>query len=234
MKPTEQALPAVCPEMLKRIGQRRSVRAFKPDPVRQQDLQLILETARSAPSGGNMQPWRVQVLGGQSIAQLNSAICAHIQTHGFTEVGDYQYYPGREEQAHWDLIRQSGQDLHAALEIGRRDIRKIREQKLRNFSFYGAPVGLIVTLDRKLATGSWIDVGLFLGTLVLAARGLNIGSCLQGCFSSYGDTVRDVLDLPPDDLVVCGIALGYAEDQAAVNQLPYRRKEIDQLVRFHP
>ena len=215
------------------ISERRSVRSFTDQTVTNDQILKLLETVRHAPSGGNMQPWRVHVLGKSTISILRQSIENHIEKNGFSDFGDYRFYPDRKKQSYWQHIKQSGKDLHDQLGIQRRDTQKIRAQKRANFRFYGAPVGLIVTLNRELEKGSWVDVGLFLGILTTAISSVGLGCCVQGSFSSYGDIVRSTLSLDQDDLVICGVAIGHPRADDPINQLPHRRLKIDEFVRFH-
>lgn len=216
------------------VGRRRSVRAFLDTDVSRAQIETILDIARHAPSGGNMQPWQVHVLGRQTIADLRDAICAAVAEPDHVETGDYRYYPSRPVAPYADRIRQAGHDLYAALEIDRRDVAARRAQKLKNFDFFGAPVGLLVTIDARLERGSWIDIGLFLNALSLAIVSKGLGCCLQASFSSHGDVVRTVLGLGEDALVVCGVAVGHADETHPVNRQPLRRKAVGEFARFHP
>lgn len=216
------------------IKNRRSVRAFLPTRVGKEDIQQILDLARYTASGGNMQPWRVHVLFQQTITKLHDQIAHNVSLNGFAASGDYQYYPSPIEQPFKDRINQSGQDLYASLGIGSRDASDKRKQKLRNFKFYGAPVGLIITMDQQLAQGSWIDIGLFLNALSLAITERGLGCCLQASFSSYGDIVRQTLNLNQKNLVICGIAVGYEDKSNPINKLPRRRMTVDEFAQFYP
>jgi nitroreductase len=216
------------------VRTRRSVRAFLDTDVSRAQIQAILDMARHAPSGGNMQPWNVHVLGRQTIGELGDAIRTALAEPDYVETGDYRYYPARPVAPYGDRIRQAGHDLYEALGIGRRDVAARREQKLKNFDFFGAPAGLLVTIDARLERGSWIDVGLFLNTLSLAIVSQGLGCCLQASFSSHGDAVRRVLGLERDALVVCGVAVGHPDETHPVNRQPLRRQDVAEFVRFHP
>lgn len=213
---------------------RRSVRAYLPTTVEKETIEKILDMARHTASGGNMQPWRVHVLFQETIAELYGEITNDITKNGFAAKGDYQYYPSGIEQLYKERVNLSAQDLYKSLGIGSRDTQRKREQKIKNFDFYGAPVGLIVTMNRNLAQGSWIDIGMFLNTISLAIAQCGLGCCLQASFSSYGDTVRKVLKLAPENLIICGVALGHEDRSNPINTLPKRRVTVDEFVEFHP
>lgn len=215
------------------ISQRRSVRSYTNQEVTEEEIRTLLDAARHSPSGGNMQPWRVHALGTPAIHRLRDAIQLSIEENGFSTVGDYEFYPERGVKDYWSRINQSGKDLHESLGISRREIQKIKAQRLRNFEFHGAPSGLIVTLNNQLKEGSWIDVGIFLGILITSITSINLGCCVQACFSSYGDVVRHALGLDSDEVIVCGVAIGHADTSAPINNQPHRRLDIDEFVRFH-
>jgi nitroreductase len=216
------------------VRRRRSVRAYLDTDVSRAQIDAVLDVARHAPSGGNMQPWNVHVLGRQTIGDLRDAIRVAIAEPDHDETGDYRYYPARPVAPYADRIRQAGHDLYDALGIGRRDVGARREQKLKNFDFFGAPAGLVVTIDAQLEKGSWIDVGLFLNALSLAVVSQGLGCCLQASFSSHGDAVRQVLGLDAETLVVCGVAIGHADEDHPVNRQPLRRQDVGDFARFHP
>lgn len=213
---------------------RRSVRAFLPTPVKKESVEQILDIARYAASGSNMQPWQVHVLFQETITELYTKIAQDVSANSFKASGDYQYYPTVLDPPFRQRVKQSGEDLYASLKIGPRDTADKREQKLRNFKFYGAPVGLIVTMNRRLAQGSWIDIGIFLNALSLAVSESGMSCCLQASFSSYGDIVRNTLKIDQENLIICGISLGYEDKSNPINSLPKRRMTIDEFVEFYP
>ncbi|MEM8540796.1 MAG: nitroreductase [Pseudomonadota bacterium] len=216
------------------VRERRSVRAYLSRPVDKQTILQILDLARQTASGGNMQPWQVHVLHSETIAKLHHEISDEVEKNGFGSDGDYQYYPTASVEPYDERIKQSGLDLYSSLSIGPRDTARKRQQKLRNFEFYGAPVGLLITMDRKLAQGSWIDIGLFLNMLTLAISDAGLACCTQASFSSYGDIIRRTLKLSSDSLIICGVALGYEDKTDPINALPRRRKALEDFVEFHP
>jgi len=216
------------------VKSRRSTRKFLKTNIPMADIELIIEQARLCPSGGNMQPWRVHILKTITINRVASAINADIASYGFSKAGDYQYYPSTPIGPYAERIRQSGKDVHDALNIGSREIDRIKKQKLENFNFFGAPIGLILTIDRRLGSGSWIDIGIFIGYLLTAIKSCGLDSCVQASFSSYGNIIRNTLDLDAEDLIVCGIAIGKADSNAEINNLPLRRAEKEEFVTCHP
>ncbi|WP_162654723.1 nitroreductase [Lentilitoribacter sp. Alg239-R112] len=213
---------------------RRSTRAYLERDVDEDIVSKILNIARHTQSGGNMQPWRVSVLRKKTISRLQTAIADDVSKTGFIDNGDYQYYPREHISPYSERIQQCGVDLHSALDIGRRDTAMARSQRMKNFEFFGAPVGLIITMNKSLEQGSWIDVGLFLNSLTLAISAYGLSSCVQASFSSYGDIIRNVLDLHHDKLVICGVSIGYADKEHPVNNIPQKRMAVDEFTEFYP
>jgi nitroreductase len=214
------------------ITSRRSVRAFLPDPVDAPTIRAILEIAARAPSGTNMQPWKVYVTTGETkrrIAEavLNSGIRAEKAVWD-----EYKYYPDQFFEPYLSRRRKVGFDLYGVLGIGRRDVERMREQHDRNFVFFDAPVGMIFTIDRRLNKGSWIDYGMFLENIMIAARGRGLHTCPQAAFAPYHRQIRPVLGIPVEEAVVCGMALGYEDSSKPENTLRTERAPVDEWTRF--
>ncbi|WP_157016125.1 nitroreductase [Mesorhizobium xinjiangense] len=214
------------------IVSRRSVRAFLPDPVDDATIRDILKVASRAPSGTNMQPWKVYVTKGarkRAIADaiLNSGIRAEK-----AEWDEYKYYPDQFFEPYLARRRAVGFDLYGALGIGRRDVDRMRAQHDRNFVFFDAPVGMIFTIDRRLNKGSWIDYGMFLQSIMIAARGRGLHTCPQAAFAPYHRQIRPVLGIPDEEIVVCGMALGYEDETKPENSLRTERAELEEFVTF--
>ncbi len=212
------------------MRERRSVRAFLPDAVPRPVIDAILETAAWAPSGNNIQPWRVHLLTGATLQQLVSRVCAAFDRQDGTQQREYDYYPAEFFEPYRARRRKLGWDLYGLLGIAKGDTRRMQEQVRRNFEFFGAPVGLIFTVDRRLGRGSWIDYGMFLQNLMLAAQARGLGSCAQAAWIDYHRIITDVLSLPVHEQVVCGMALGYPDPAAVVNRLQPERCALDEFV----
>ena len=214
------------------ILSRRSVRAFLPDPVDDETVRDILRVASRAPSGTNMQPWRVYVTTGarkQAItdAVMNSGIRAEKAPWD-----EYKYYPDKFFEPYYGRRRAVGFALYAALGIEKRDVENMRKQHDRNFVFFDAPVGMIFTIDRRLNHGSWIDHGMFLQSIMIAARGRGLHTCPQAAFAPYHRQIRPVLGIPEEEIVVCGMALGYEDTTKPENQWRTEREPLDEFVTF--
>jgi len=214
------------------ITSRRSVRAFLPDAVDEAAIRDILDIAARAPSGTNMQPWKVYVTTGETKraiadAILNSGIRAEKAVWD-----EYKYYPDQFFEPYLTRRRKVGFDLYGVLGIGRRDVERMREQHDRNFVFFDAPVGMIFTIDRRLNKGSWIDYGMFLENIMIAARARGLHTCPQAAFAPYHRQIRPVLGIPDEEAVVCGMALGYEDQSKPENTLRTERAPLGEWVRF--
>ena len=214
------------------ITSRRSVRAFLPTPVPDETVKDILRVASRAPSGTNMQPWKVYVVTGERKEALSRAILDSGIRPEKIEWDEYRYYPDQFFEPYLTRRRTVGFALYSLLEIGRRDVEKMRAQHDRNFSFFDAPVGLIFTIDRRLNVGSWLDHGMFLQNVMIAARGRGLHTCPQAAFAPYHRQLRPLLDLPEEEMVVCGMALGYEDESKPENALRSERVPVDEFVTF--
>ncbi|MFD2366502.1 nitroreductase [Pseudoduganella sp. GCM10020061] len=216
------------------ITSRRSIRAFLDTPVEREDIERILEVASRAPSGTNIQPWKVYVLTGESKERLSSAIMAAHDDPGecrrHTE--EYAYYPRRWESPYIERRRKVGWDLYTLLGITREDKEGMHRQHGRNYRFFDAPVGMIFTIDRILEQGSWLDYGMFLENIMVAARGRGLDTCPQAAFTPFHRIIEEQLGLPETEMVVCGMALGYADHTKIENTLITQRERLDSFVKF--
>ena len=214
------------------ITGRRSVRAFLPDPVPRATIEHILRIAARAPSGTNIQPWKVWVATGAVRRRLSIALHHARDTEPEAHVQEYKYYPVQWREPYLGRRRKIGWDLYGLLGIARGEKDKMYRQHGRNFDFFDAPVGLIFTIDRDLEIGSWLDFGMFLQNVMVAARGRDLDTCPQAAFAPYHKVFRQELGIPEDQIVICGMSLG-REDKAAIeNQLTTERMDLDDFVRF--
>lgn len=213
------------------LNSRRAVRAFLPDPVSNSAIRDILKTAARAPSGSNIQPWQVIVLTGSALAELGEELHA-LSMSGEGGSNEYAYYPLEWREPYLARRREVGWALYSSLGIVRGLKAKIAEQHARNFRFFDAPVGMFFTLDRDMETGSWLDMGMFLQSIMIAARGKGLDTCPQAAFCSYHQQISDRLAIPPDRQLVVGMALGYADPQAPENQFETKRAPVEDFTRF--
>lgn len=211
---------------------RRSVRAFLPDPVDEDTIRDILRVASRAPSGTNMQPWKVYVVTGDVKRRLAEAILSSGIRAEKAVWDEYKYYPDKFFEPYLSRRRAVGYALYTLLGIGRREVERMRAQHDRNFDFFGAPVGMIFTIDRRLNKGSWVDHGMFLQSVMIAARGRGLHTCPQAAFAPYHRFIRPILGIPEEEIVVCGMALGYEDPSKPENSLRTERAPVDEFVSF--
>jgi nitroreductase len=219
------------------IASRRSVRAFLPTAVPRQTIEDILAVASRAPSGVNTQPWKVTVLTGHAKESLSQKILAAHDANaaaGSTgaDVGEYDYYPTEWAPPYIDRRRKIGWDLYGLLGITKGDKPRMHAQHGRNYRFFDAPVGLIFTIDRILRQGSWLDYGMFLQNVMTAARGRGLDTCPQAAFIGFHKIIAEHLALPANEMVVCGMSLGYADESAPENRLVTEREPVAGFARF--
>jgi nitroreductase len=214
------------------ITSRRSVRRFLPTAVPAATVEAILDAAARAPSGTNMQPWRGYAVAGAAKDALVAAVQAVFDTGGPGPELEVQYYPDSFFEPYLSRRRAVGWDLYGLLGIARGEAAKMKAQHRRNFQFFDAPVGLIFTIDRRLATGSWLDYGMFLQNVMTAARGRGLDTCAQAAWTHYHTAIRPVLGLGEEETVVCGMALGYADPDAPENTLVTNRTPARSFMRF--
>lgn len=220
------------PDVFAAARTRRSIRAYKPDPVPPQTLRDIVELGRHAPSGSNIQPWRVHVLTGKTLQRVGGAIQNAFLNDEAGHRRDYEYYTDPIVEPYLARRRACGWGLYGTLGIGRGDHEKSRAYRATNYIFFGAPAGLVFTIDRKLEKGSWLDYGMFLQTLMLAARARGLHTCAEASIASYPDIVRRELELTEDWAVICGMALGYADADAVVNRFQPSRIKLEDYATF--
>ncbi|WP_375268487.1 nitroreductase [Phenylobacterium sp.] len=205
------------------VAQRVSIRAFKPDPVSGALVREILEAAARAPSGGNLQPWRVHALAGAPLEALKEKVRAN----PFGETPEYDVYPPNL----WEPFRtrrfQCGEDLYATIGIPREDKAARLAQLAKNGELFGAPVGLFFSLDRKVGPPQWSDVGMYMQTVMLLATERGLSTCAQEYWARYPQTLAETLNLPQDHMIFSGMALGYADEAAPINTLRTRRDPFE-------
>ena len=217
------------------ITTRRSLRAFLPTPVPRETIAEILQVASRAPSGTNTQPWKVHVLTGSSKAALSSAIRAAYddpeQRAAHTE--EYAYYPTQWQSPYIERRRKVGWDLYTLLGIAKTDKAGMHAQHRRNYDFFDAPVGFIFTIDRVMQQGSWLDYGMFLQSIMVAARARGLDTCPQAAFTPFHRIIEQQLALDASQMVVCGMSLGHADPDAVANRLRTERAPVAVFAIFH-
>jgi len=214
------------------INTRRSIRAFLPEPPNINAVSEILSNAARAPSGTNMQPWKVRVFTGNALTSLCSVVCAAFDAKPQGYECEEPYYPDNWFEPYKSRRRKVGLDLYGLLKIEKGDTQSMHAQHRRNFKFFDAPVGMIFTIHRDLATGSWLDYGMYLQNIMLGAREHGLHTCPQAAWADFHPQIRSHLSLPDEEVVVCGLALGYADWDAVENQLETERSPIQDHIEF--
>ena len=214
------------------ITTRMSARAFTAQPVPREVLTHLLELAARSPSGTNTQPWKVYVLQGQSRDSLVQKVCAaHDEIRANPEkAADYReaydYYPEKWVSPFIDRRRENGWSLYGLLGIGKGDKDKMHAQHQRNYRFFDAPVGLMFTLDKVMGRGSLVDYGMFLQTLMVAARGHGLHTCPQAAWNGFAKIILPHVGAGDNEMLVCGMSLGYAHESELVNTFRTPRESV--------
>lgn len=216
------------------ITSRRSIRAYLPTPVAHEDIEAILDVASRAPSGTNTQPWKVHVLTGAAKDRLSAAV---LSAHNDPAISrqhteEYAYYPREWVAPYIDRRRKVGWDLYALLGLTRENKVGMHAQHGRNYAFFDAPVGMIFTIDRVMEQGSWLDYGMFLQNIMVAARARGLDTCPQAAFTQYHKIIAAELALAPDEMVVCGMSLGFADTSRIENSLVTERVPVSEFAKF--
>jgi nitroreductase len=220
------------------IRSRLSVRAFTDQAVPRTDIEAILDVASRAPSGTNCQPWRVYVLQGSSRDSLIAQVCAAHDairadpsvTQSYRE--EYDYYPEKWVSPYIDRRRENGWGLYGLLGIGKGDKDKMHAQHQRNYRFFDAPVGLMFTIDRVMGRGSLVDYGAFLQSIMVAARGRGLHTCPQAAWNGFAKIIMPHIGAGEGEMLVCGMALGYADADALVNGFVTPRVPVAEFTRW--
>lgn len=216
------------------ITSRRAVRAFLPRPVAREDIEAILEVASRAPSGTNTQPWKVHVLTGAAKDRLSREV---LRAHNDPALGkqhaqEYNYYPLEWVPPYIERRRKVGWDLYSLLGLSRDNKTGMHAQHGRNYAFFDAPVGMIFTIDRIMKQGSWLDYGMFLQNIMVAARARGLDTCPQAAFTQFHKIIGAVLGLPESEMVVCGMSLGFADRSRIENTLVTERVPVSEFAKF--
>lgn len=205
------------------VSSRRSVRAFKPDPVCQETVEQILQEAATAPSGANIQPWRVYVVTGAVKDELANILVAAYRAGAAPAPA---HFPEPLPEHFRKRLIDFGARYYASLRIDRNDTAARSRQTERNFSFFGAPVGLIFSIDRRLKPHSWIDIGLFAQNLMIAAKARGIDTCPQVAFAPFHEQIASYLSMAAEEVIAFGMSLGFSEPEAEVNQTRMPRERV--------
>jgi nitroreductase len=214
------------------IRSRRSVRGFLPTPVPMETVKEILSVASYAPSGSNIQPWKVHVISGRTRNALSAALMdAHERKK--PETREYAYYPTKWRSPYIERRRETGWGLYATVGVAKGDREGSARQHGRNYVFFGAPVALIFCIDNDLEKGSWLDFGMFLQNIMVAARGRGLHTCPQAALANYPDIVKPCLGIGSDQTLVCGMSMGYEDPDSIANRFRPARIGLEAFASFH-
>jgi len=211
------------------IASRKSVRAFRPDPVTRQAVVEILELASRAPSGGNLQPWRVYVLLGEARDELVRRVAEKRKINPMGEPPEYKIYPPHLTEPYRTRRFRIGEAMYATMEIPREDKAARLNFFQKNWEFFGAPVGLVFTMDRQMQEGQWADLGMFMQNIMLVAREKGLHTCPQEAWATFHSVIRGYLSIPENEMIFCGMAIGHADETAAVNTLASERAPLSEF-----
>ena len=213
------------------IEKRFSVRAFTKEVPDIETIKAILKTAGTAPSGGNIQPWKVYVLSENAKKELSNKTLYNFD-NGVQEDIEYDIYPKPLADEYKKRRYECGADMYNALAIGKDDLDSRFKQIRENYSFFGAPLGMIITIDKSFGKNGWGHVGMFLENLWLSAIDHGLGICLQESWSIYPKTVKEFTKHPDNEIVWCGVAVGYEDSSNPINQYRTKREDLDSFVKF--
>ncbi|CAN7408508.1 nitroreductase [Pseudoduganella sp. LjRoot289] len=232
--------PDIAPDELRRavdwaLSTRRSIRAFLPTPVSCEEVSAILDVARYSASGVNTQPWHVHVVTGAAKEGLSDAIMrVYDDPAQMAELEEpYDYYPREWLSPYIDRRRKVGWDLYGLLDIQKNDKDRMHAQHGRNYAFFDAPVGLMFTMDRSMGRGSLLDYGMFLQSVMTAARARGLDTCAQAAFNAFHHIIATELGIPEQQMFVCGMSLGYADPGRIENSLVTQREAVQDFTTFH-
>jgi len=214
------------------VSSRFSCRAFLPTPVPLATVRDILDCAAHAPSGGNLQPWRVHALAGAPLEGLKARIRPLAPSNPRGEGAEYHIYPDPLKEPYYGRRYEVGALLYRAVGIAREDRPARYRQYARNFEFFGAPVGLFFSIDRTMGPPQWSDLGMFIQTVMLVARGEGLHTCGIEAWTHWHKSVSAYLDLPNEQIVFCGMALGHADPAAPINGWRAPRAGVDDFAVF--
>jgi len=217
--------------ILDAIQARQSIRSFKNKEVSKEIIENILNISRFAPSGGNTQPWKIYVLSQDLMKELETEVLSNLD-NGVSETPNFDIYPQPMSDHLKNRVKECGRLMYGALEIGKEDVEGRLNQLKQNFSFFGAPVGMLVTVEKEVDLNGWGHVGMFIQNICLSAVDNDMGTCLQESWSIYPKTVKDVLNIADNEIVWCGIALGYPNKDHPINNYRTSRESIEKFVTF--
>ena len=218
-------------DIIEAIYKRQSIRSFKDREVSQETVREILNISKFAPSGGNTQPWKVYVLNQNIMKELESAIL-HNLDNGISEKPNFSIYPQPMSDHLKNRVKECGKLMYGALEIKKDDIEGRLNQLKQNFSFFGAPVGMLIAVEKEVDLNGWGHVGHFIQNLCLSSIEFGLGTCLQESWSMYPETVQKITNYNKTEILWCGVALGYPNNDHPINNYRTPREDIETFAKF--
>lgn len=215
------------------VASRQSVRAFSDKSVDKATIESLLEKAKWAPSGGNLQPWMVYVLGGKRLSDFIDIVQKKLPAHPMGEGSEYEVYPAGLKEPYRSRRYRCGEDLYASIGVTRDDKPARLAQFANNYQFFGAPVGIFFALDRSMHEGQWSDLGMFIQTFMLLAREQGLDTCAQESWAGWHRTVSEFLNIPEHFMLFCGLALGFRDQGHAINHWRTERAPISEFVEWY-
>lgn len=214
------------------IKRRSCCRAFTSEPVAAETIRAILDAAKQAPSGGNLQPWHVHVLAGERMREFRALMAIRLSQQPAGEGSEYNVYPPDLKEPYRTRRFKCGEDLYKTIGIPRDNKPARYAQFARNFDFFGAPVALFFSIDRQMGSDQWADVGMFMQNIMLLAVEYGLDSCPQESWSVWYQTVGQFLPLAPEMMLFCGMAIGHRDETAPINRLRTDRAPLEEFVTF--
>ncbi|MGB0507900.1 MAG: nitroreductase [Pikeienuella sp.] len=209
------------------LDSRISCRAFLPDPINEAQIRRILERASRSPSGSNVQPWRVYVLANGALDDLRADVTAEMAQHPMGHPAEYNIFPNALKDKYNVRRKKCGEDMYATINVPRDDKPGRIAQFKRNFQLFGAPVGLFLYLDRQMGAPQWSDAGMFLQSLMLAAREEGLHTCAQEAWAVWYDVVARHVNPPDEEMLFCGMAIGKMDEAHPINKIRTDREAVD-------
>ncbi len=215
------------------VATRKSIRGFLPTPVERETIERVLTRAARAPSGGNLQPWHIDVVAGARLDELRAIMARRVMEAPRGEETEYDIYPKDLPSPYRDYRFQVGEDLYGALGIPREDKMGRMVWFARNFQFFGAPLAIFCSVDRRMGPPQWSDLGMYLQTVMLLLREEGLDSCAQECWAIYPRTIGAFLGLPAERMLFCGMSIGVRDPDEPANRFETRRAPLADFARFH-
>jgi nitroreductase len=214
------------------LARRRSIRAFLPKPVERETIRRVIEKASRAASGGNLQPWHIHIVAGEALDKLKTEMRQRVIDAPGGEGTEYDIYPKEVVAPYRDRRFKCGEDMYGLLEIPRADKAARAKWFGANYQFFGAPMALFCTVDRRMGPPQWSDMGMFLQSLMLMLVEEGLDSCAQECWALYHQTIARHITIPPERMLFTGMSIGYRDPDAVVNQLKTDRAPVDEITEF--